>query len=108
MVSVDECEPQMDVKSSVAVVPEGASGLLFSVASRTRYTSMRKTMLIMIRFYQKVSRVLVAPTCRFYPSCSDYSLAAIEKYGAGKGFLKSLSRILRCSPLSRGGYDPLN
>jgi len=46
-------------------------------------------------------------TCRFRPTCSDYSLQAIEKYGVIKGGLKSLWRVLRCNPFGRGGYDPL-
>jgi uncharacterized protein len=45
--------------------------------------------------------------CRYSPTCSDYAIAAIEKYGIIKGFLKAAWRILRCNPWSKGGYDPL-
>lgn len=45
--------------------------------------------------------------CRFYPSCSEYSYQAIEKYGLLKGGVKAIWRILRCNPFSRGGNDPL-
>ncbi len=46
------------------------------------------------------------PVCRFYPSCSEYMYKAVEKYGAAKGLLKGLWRLLRCGPWSRGGIDP--
>ncbi|NCO79887.1 membrane protein insertion efficiency factor YidD [Candidatus Falkowbacteria bacterium CG10_big_fil_rev_8_21_14_0_10_38_22] len=45
--------------------------------------------------------------CRFQPSCSDYAIAAIEKYGVIKGGGKALWRVLRCNPFNRGGWDPL-
>ncbi|MCX5681197.1 MAG: membrane protein insertion efficiency factor YidD [Candidatus Omnitrophica bacterium] len=60
-----------------------------------------------ILFYQKVKHAFFPATCRFYPSCSDYSLLAFKKYGFLKGLSKSVRRIFRCSPLSQGGYDPL-
>ncbi|MBU1037135.1 membrane protein insertion efficiency factor YidD [Patescibacteria group bacterium] len=45
--------------------------------------------------------------CRYYPTCSSYSYQAIKRHGLVKGFLKSLIRILKCNPFSKGGYDPL-
>ena len=45
--------------------------------------------------------------CRFHPHCSEYGYQAVEKYGVLKGLIKTISRILRCNPLSNGGYDPL-
>ncbi len=45
--------------------------------------------------------------CRFRPTCSEYSIQAIKKYGILKGGIKSIKRILRCHPWSKGGYDPL-
>lgn len=47
------------------------------------------------------------PGCRFYPTCSEYSIQAIEKYGALKGTLMSAKRIIRCNPFNKGGYDPV-
>lgn len=47
------------------------------------------------------------PSCRFYPTCSHYSLEAFQKYGVFKGLYKSAWRILRCNPFNKGGYDPL-
>lgn len=45
--------------------------------------------------------------CRFYPTCSEYSIQALDKYGPIKGSLKSAWRVLRCNPFNKGGYDPL-
>mgnify|MGYP002508307818 FL=1 len=68
---------------------------------------MRKLMILMIRGYQKFISPLFPPTCRFYPTCSNYALQAIEKYGPFKGIYLSIKRILRCHPFSKGGYDPV-
>ncbi|MCC6758622.1 MAG: membrane protein insertion efficiency factor YidD [Candidatus Omnitrophica bacterium] len=68
---------------------------------------MVKTLSFLIGVYQKINRLLCAPSCRFYPSCSCYAREAIEKYGAWRGMTKAICRILRCSPFSAGGYDPL-
>ncbi len=46
-------------------------------------------------------------TCKFYPTCSQYAMEAVEKYGAWKGTLLAAWRILRCNPFSEGGYDPV-
>ncbi len=45
--------------------------------------------------------------CKYYPTCSEYTKQAILKYGAGKGVMKGMKRILKCNPFSKGGYDPL-
>ena len=59
-------------------------------------------------FYRKyISGMKSAPTCKYYPTCSEYGLQAIEKYGALKGGLLTIWRILRCNPFSKGGYDPV-
>ena len=71
---------------------------------------MKKVMIYMIRWYQKhISCWLEAKNihCKYYPSCSEYTKQAIEKYGAGKGMILGIYRILRCNPFSKGGYDPL-
>lgn len=60
-----------------------------------------------IRFYQKYISPLHPACCRFTPTCSQYALEAIQKYGPGKGVLLSIKRILRCNPYSKGGYDPV-
>ena len=68
-----------------------------------------------LKFYQKIfsfdhglPRFFYAfGFCRFRPTCSEYAIAAIAKYGLAKGGLKSLWRILRCNPFNKGGYDPV-
>ena len=67
---------------------------------------MKKVLIKIIKFYQRyISRLKGRPSCRFYPTCSQYAVMAIEKYGALKGSLKAIWRILRCNPLSKGGID---
>lgn len=69
---------------------------------------MKKLFIFFIRMYQKfISPLKGKSTCKFYPTCSQYSIEAIEKYGALKGGLMSVWRILRCNPFSKGGYDPV-
>lgn len=68
---------------------------------------MKYIMIRMIRFYQKYLSPLKSTKCPYYPTCSQYSLEAIQKYGAVKGGLLALWRILRCNPFSKGGYDPV-
>ncbi|MBS5843398.1 MAG: membrane protein insertion efficiency factor YidD [Clostridiales bacterium] len=68
---------------------------------------MKKIFLKLIRFYQKNISPMKKPCCRFYPTCSEYAIEAIEKYGAFKGFFMAVWRILRCNPFCKGGYDPV-
>uniref|UniRef100_A0A7C3UQW5 Putative membrane protein insertion efficiency factor n=1 Tax=candidate division WOR-3 bacterium TaxID=2052148 RepID=A0A7C3UQW5_UNCW3 len=58
-----------------------------------------------LRFYQKVISPLLPPTCRFYPSCSEYSILAIKRYGIIRGTFLALLRLIRCHPFSPGGVD---
>lgn len=60
-----------------------------------------------IRFYRNFFSINKLPSCRFYPSCSSYAIEAIQKRGLLKGMFLSIVRILRCNPLSKGGYDPV-
>ncbi|WP_106450589.1 membrane protein insertion efficiency factor YidD [Trichococcus alkaliphilus] len=68
---------------------------------------MKKIFIGLIRGYQKYISPLFPPSCRYYPTCSNYSVQAIQKHGAIKGSLMGISRILRCHPFVKGGYDPV-
>lgn len=67
----------------------------------------KKVPLGLIKIYQKYISPLKPPSCRFYPSCSQYAIEAIDKYGILKGSFMSLKRIVRCHPFNSGGYDPV-
>lgn len=68
---------------------------------------MKRFMIAGIRFYQKHISRHKHFHCRFTPTCSQYGLEAIDKYGAVKGGALALWRIIRCNPFSKGGYDPV-
>ena len=68
---------------------------------------MKHPFIWLIRFYQKNISPHFPPCCKYYPTCSSYTIKAIEEYGAFKGFFMGLYRILRCNPFSKGGYDPV-
>jgi len=69
---------------------------------------MKKIFVSLIKIYQKFISPLFPPSCRYFPTCSEYSVQAINKYGVVKGLIKSIWRILRCNPFSKGGYDPVD
>ncbi len=66
---------------------------------------MKKLLIALIKLYQKAISPFFGKSCRYYPSCSEYTVQAIEKYGVVKGTLKGAWRILRCNPFSKGGVD---
>ena len=68
---------------------------------------MKKILIYIIRFYQKNISGLKSTKCPYFPTCSQYGLEAVEKYGAFKGGLLAVWRIIRCNPFSKGGYDPV-
>lgn len=74
---------------------------------REEVCPMRRLFIFLIRFYQKFISPVKPGKCRFYPTCSQYMLEAIEKYGLCKGVWLGMKRILRCHPFNPGGYDPL-
>lgn len=78
------------------------------------YTAYKKEMIVVrniiisaIKFYRKFISPIKKPCCRFMPTCSEYAIEALSRYGVVKGLYLSVKRILRCSPLSKGGYDPV-
>lgn len=68
---------------------------------------MKRILIGCIRFYQRWISPLKKPCCRFYPTCSQYALEAIEKKGVRRGSYLAIRRILKCHPFHKGGYDPV-
>jgi putative membrane protein insertion efficiency factor len=66
-----------------------------------------KFLIKLIIFYQRYISCIKPPSCRFYPTCSEYAIQAINKYGILKGMGKAIVRILKCHPFHPGGYDPV-
>jgi len=70
-------------------------------------TLLKRALLGAIRFYRRNISPMFPPCCRFVPTCSQYALEAVEKYGAIKGGYLAVRRILKCHPFHPGGYDPV-
>lgn len=76
---------------------------------------MTKILLNLLKIYKKTSYAiwnqkpafLIYSTCKFYPSCSEYTEEAVKKYGAIRGLFLGIKRLTRCNPLNKGGYDPV-
>ncbi|MBO8160185.1 MAG: membrane protein insertion efficiency factor YidD [Thermosipho sp. (in: Bacteria)] len=68
---------------------------------------MKKIVKLLIRFYQKVISPLTPPKCIYTPTCSEYTLQAVDKFGVIRGLFLGFKRILRCNPLHEGGEDPV-
>lgn len=68
---------------------------------------MKKLLIYMIKFYRKYISPVKSTKCPYFPTCSEYALEAVGRYGAFKGGLMAAWRILRCNPFSKGGYDPV-
>ena len=68
---------------------------------------MKTLCIVLIRFYQLFISPLFTPTCRFYPTCSQYAIEAIQKKGVLRGVWLAIKRIVKCHPFHPGGYDPV-
>ncbi len=68
---------------------------------------MKTLLSLLLRFYQVAISPLMAPSCRFYPSCSNYALEALRTHGAAKGSWLAARRVCRCHPWNPGGLDPV-
>ena len=75
---------------------------------KSKFVSLpKRTALSLLRFYKRQVSPCLPPSCRFIPTCSEYAMQAVEKYGAVKGSWLAVKRIARCNPLCKGGYDPV-
>ncbi len=70
-------------------------------------TSMTFSLTACIKVYQMIASPFMPKACRFYPSCSQYALEAVEIHGPGKGLVLATKRVLKCHPLNEGGLDPV-
>ena len=71
---------------------------------------MKKIIIFLLKKYKKIISPIISSCgihCKYYLTCSEYMLQAVEKYGIIKGILLGVKRILKCNPFSKGGYDPL-
>jgi putative membrane protein insertion efficiency factor len=66
-----------------------------------------KLFIFIIKIYQRYISPLTPPSCRFYPSCSEYACEALKLHGPLKGTLLATYRVIRCNPFNPGGYDPV-
>ncbi len=78
---------------------EGRGGVLSRI--------VRTALIAPIRFYRRFVSPVLPPSCIYTPTCSEYAIEAISRHGAAKGTWLAVRRILRCSPLHHGGYDPV-
>lgn len=67
----------------------------------------RNLLIGIVRFYKAYISPVLPPSCRYYPTCSTYAIEALTRFGAVKGSLLAIKRILRCNPYCRGGFDPV-
>ncbi|WP_181833149.1 membrane protein insertion efficiency factor YidD [Bacillus taeanensis] len=68
---------------------------------------MKVFVISLIKFYRKFISPVTPPSCRFYPTCSQYGLEAVRRFGALKGGWLTVKRIVKCQPFHRGGFDPV-
>lgn len=69
--------------------------------------TMKQVVIAIIRFYQRYISPALGSSCRFQPTCSQYTVEAVDRYGALKGLWMGARRISRCHPFNPGGYDPV-
>lgn len=69
--------------------------------------AMKLIILLLLKMYKYTISAIVPPSCRFHPSCSEYAMSAINKYGVKRGVWYAIKRIVKCHPFGNGGYDPV-
>ena len=68
---------------------------------------MQKLIIALVHFYQHYLSPMMGPHCRYLPTCSEYMVQAVARYGAVRGLWLGIKRICRCHPFAKGGYDPV-
>lgn len=68
---------------------------------------MKRALLAALRFYKAHVSPTLPPACRYTPTCSEYAIEAVERYGALRGTALAVRRVVACNPFARGGYDPV-
>jgi putative membrane protein insertion efficiency factor len=68
---------------------------------------MKALLISVVQLYKTIVSPFLPSACRFYPTCSEYAMQALEKYGAIRGSKMAVYRLLRCQPFCRGGHDPV-
>jgi putative membrane protein insertion efficiency factor len=68
---------------------------------------VKRVLLSALRFYKAQVSPALPPACRYSPTCSEYAIEAVERYGAWRGTVMAIRRVLSCNPFARGGYDPV-
>ena len=74
---------------------------------KSENNNLKELLILLMQFYRAYISPMKTTTCPYFPTCSEYGLEAVEKYGALKGGLLAFWRIIRCNPFSKGGYDPV-
>jgi putative membrane protein insertion efficiency factor len=69
--------------------------------------TVRKLLMVSIRGYKTIISPWLPSACRFTPTCSEFALAAVERYGVFRGSARAVGRVLRCHPFTKGGFDPV-
>lgn len=67
----------------------------------------RSAVVLLLRVYKRLVSPWLPPSCRYVPTCSEYAMEAVERYGALRGSWMAMKRVLRCHPFAKGGYDPV-
>jgi len=68
---------------------------------------MKRVLLAALRFYKTQISPALPPACRYTPTCSEYAIEAVDRYGAWRGTVMAIRRVISCNPFARGGYDPV-
>ncbi len=86
---------------------DGEDALAGASAKEKLHALPKRLFIRLVRFYQRAVSPLFPRTCRFVPSCSQYAVTAVARYGFAKGFWLALKRLVKCGPWHPGGYDPV-